>query len=62
MFRINRQGEVLGVSLVGSSGTEALDEEAVAVVRRVSPLPVPPPEMMAGEVMSVAAPITFALR
>jgi hypothetical protein len=32
------------------------------VVRRASPLPVPPPEMMAGEAVSVAAPITFALR
>jgi protein TonB len=62
VFRINRQGDVLAVRLVTSSGTESLDEEAMAVVRRASPLPVPPPEMMAGEAVSVAAPITFALR
>ncbi|WP_051328956.1 energy transducer TonB [Geminicoccus roseus] len=61
-FRIDRQGHVLAVRLVDSSGAEVLDEEALAVVRRVSPLPTPPAEMMTADVLDLAAPITFALR
>jgi protein TonB len=62
LFRVGRNGDVLGVRLIDSSGAEVLDEEAVAVVERVSPLPPPPPEMMTGTYRDVAAPIIFALR
>ena len=62
VFRIDRAGHVLAVRLADSSGTEVLDEEALAMVKRVSPLPAPPAEMMVADELSVAAPITFNLR
>lgn len=62
VFRIDRGGHVLAVRLADSSGTELLDEEALAMVKRVSPLPAPPPEMMVADELSVAAPISFNLR
>lgn len=41
-FRIDRSGRVLTSRIVHSSGSEALDEEALALIRRAVPLPVPP--------------------
>lgn len=56
-FRINARGQVLSVSLAGSSGDPGLDQEAVALVRRASPVPAPPPGMGAG--LSLAVPVRF---
>jgi protein TonB len=38
-FRIEENGAVSGLHLVGSSGSALLDEEALATVRRAAPLP-----------------------
>lgn len=60
-FTINRSGAVLSARLVGSSGSASLDEEAVAMVRRSSPVPPPPPEM-AGSSFSFTVPVLFNMR
>lgn len=44
-FALDSSGRVISASLVRSSGSPALDEEAVATVRRSSPFPAPPAHM-----------------
>ncbi|MDB5651062.1 MAG: hypothetical protein JWL62_2582 [Hyphomicrobiales bacterium] len=56
-FRIGSGGQVLSVSLSGTSGNAALDQDALALVRRASPIPAPPPEM--GGNISLAVPVRF---
>jgi len=41
-FRIDRAGHVISSRIVRSSGSPALDEEALALVKRAQPLPAPP--------------------
>ncbi len=41
-FSIDRNGRVLTSRIVHSSGSEALDEEALALIKRAAPLPSPP--------------------
>jgi len=41
-FSIDRDGRVLTSRIVHSSGSEALDEEALALLKRAAPLPRPP--------------------
>jgi protein TonB len=60
-FRVDRRGRVLAAWIERSSGSAALDEEAVAVVRRAEPLPSPPPEI-AGETLELVVPVRFRLR
>ena len=60
-FTMDRAGQVLAVRLVRSSGSQALDQEAVALVHRAEPLPAPPPEM-AGQAVTLTVPIRFSLR
>ncbi len=38
-FELDRNGQLIGAAVVQSSGNEALDQEAVAIVRRASPFP-----------------------
>jgi protein TonB len=44
-FVIDRSGQVMISEIIKSSGAPVLDEEALATVRRASPLPVPPSEV-----------------
>jgi periplasmic protein TonB len=60
-FTMDRQGHVLSVTLVRSSGSTALDEEAVALIHRAEPLPALPPEMP-GDTITLTAPIAFVLQ
>ncbi len=60
-FTIDRAGQLLALRLVRSSGSQALDQEAVALVRRAEPLPAPPPEM-AGQAITLTVPIRFSLQ
>ncbi|MBS7541955.1 energy transducer TonB family protein [Ancylobacter oerskovii] len=60
-FTINRAGQVLSARLVGSSGNSRFDEEAVAMVRRASPVPAPPPEVPGGSI-AFTVPVDFTLR
>lgn len=57
-FTIDSSGNVLSSSLVKSSGFPALDEEAVALLKRASPVPAPPD----GQGRPVTVPINFNLR
>ncbi|HEY0276240.1 MAG TPA: energy transducer TonB [Paenirhodobacter sp.] len=56
-FTIDDAGNVLSASLSRSSGFAALDQEVVDMVRRASPVPVPPP----GVSHTITAPVRFDL-
>ncbi len=60
-FTMDRAGHVLAATLVHSSGSLALDEEAMALIRRAEPLP-PVPAEMPGATVTLTVPVTFALR
>ena len=60
-FTTDRNGHVLSVKLVRSSGSPSLDEEAVALVRRADPLP-PMPAELPGSTLTLTVPVTFSLR
>ena len=57
-FALDGGGAVTLADLAQSSGDRALDDEALAAVRRASPLPAPP----AGAPRAYSAPIRFELR
>lgn len=57
-FAINRSGAVVSARLISSSGDRALDEEAVALLHRASPVPAPPPQTSAAVITSTV-PIRF---
>ncbi|WP_084253188.1 energy transducer TonB family protein [Sphingomonas pituitosa] len=58
---VDRQGRVLGARLARGSGYPLLDGEAVAMVRRGSPVP-PPSADIPGDPVIVTIPILFSLR
>jgi protein TonB len=60
-FSLNRQGLVLTSRIIRSSGSAALDQEAMATVRRAQPFP-PPPSNMPGERFDFTVPIRFNAR
>lgn len=60
-YAVDRQGNVLDASVARSSGHDALDAEALAAVRRASPLP-PPPTDIPGDPVKVTTPVEFFLR
>lgn len=60
-FSIGPSGAVTSARLAHSSGDRALDEEAVALPRRASPLPKPPDGLATGAI-PVTVPIYFARR
>jgi periplasmic protein TonB len=57
-FTIDDAGNVLSAALVRSSGHPALDAEGLALLRRASPVPAPPP----GGKRNITAPILFNIR
>ena len=57
-FSIDANGNVASVSLARSSGVAELDQEVVAMVRRASPVPAPPP----GVNRTIMVPVRFSLR
>jgi periplasmic protein TonB len=60
-FNIDRRGSVLSSRIVKSSGSEVLDAEALAVIKRAAPFPRPPAEIADSE-LSFVVPIRFAAR
>jgi periplasmic protein TonB len=57
-FSIDRQGRVLTSRIVRSSGSDALDDEALALVKRAEPLP-PPPAGLPDDQLSFEVPIRY---
>jgi protein TonB len=60
-FLLAPDGRVLSSRLAKSSGHPVLDEEVMALVRRVSPLP-PRPKGLSQDNLSLTVPIQFSLR
>jgi protein TonB len=58
-FAIDGQGRVLSARLAASSGDATLDAEAVAMIRRASPVPAPP-SGLPGQAINLAVPIRYA--
>jgi protein TonB len=58
-FSIDRGGRVLSARLVRGSGDAALDEEAVSMIRRASPVPAPP-DGLGGGAIALSVPIKFS--
>lgn len=57
-FELDRNGQLLSAQLEDSSGYHSLDEEALALVHRVSPFPAPP-DAIAGDRISLEVPVAF---
>ncbi len=57
-FSLNHSGEVTSARLMHSSGDSALDQEAISLPRRASPLPKPPAGLSAGPI-TLTVPIRF---
>ena len=60
-FTLDRSGQVVASRVTKSSGSPALDEEALAVLKRASPLPAPPNEI-AGTALDLSLPIHFRIK
>jgi protein TonB len=60
-FLIDRTGKLVSSWLEESTGIAALDEEALAIVQRSEPFPIPPPEA-GDDKLRMAVPMTFANR
>lgn len=60
-FRIDREGKVLSAEVVEKSRSQHLDREAVEMLQRASPLPIPPDEIP-GDIVERLIPIVFTLK
>jgi protein TonB len=60
-FTLDRQGMVVSARVTQSSGFGALDDEAIALLKRAQPFPAPPP-MFPGEFVVVRQPIRFTVK
>jgi protein TonB len=60
-FMLDRTGQVTAAQVVRSSGSSSLDEEALAVLQRASPLPAPP-DQVAGATFDLVLPIQFRIK
>ncbi|MFQ3458705.1 energy transducer TonB [Bradyrhizobium sp. UFLA01-814] len=60
-FMLDRNGLVSDAQVTQSSGSSALDGEAIALLQRAQPFPAPP-EMFAGQVVAVRLPIRFTVK
>jgi protein TonB len=57
-FSLDRRGKLAGSHIVKSSGSAALDQETLELVRRAQPFP-PPPDAMPGAQIDLTVPIRF---
>ncbi len=59
-LRIDASGNVTSSSIAESSGFEVLDKQALEMVRKASPLPLPP-EALRGRDFTIVVPVSFKL-
>ncbi len=59
-FVVDRSGQALSAEVIKSKGFALLDREAIALIRRASPLPRPPAEV-SGDEIELIVPIQFIL-
>lgn len=59
-FAVDRKGRLLGGDVVRSSGFEALDAEALAMLGRADPFPIAP-KGVPGERIEISTPVQFEL-
>lgn len=57
-FKIDRSGRVVASSLVSGSGAEILDDAAIDILERASPLP-EPPSQLSGNEFELTLPIRY---
>jgi protein TonB len=60
-FVINASGSVVSARIASSSGNAELDQAALEMVNRASPVPAPPPEIASSH-MKLSLPVQFNLR
>ena len=60
-FTLDRQGMVVSARLTQSSGSGALDDEVIALLKRAQPFPAPP-ATFPGEFVVVKQPIRFTVK
>lgn len=60
-FSIDREGRVMSTRIVRGSGSSLLDNEALEMLARASPLPAPPHDAQAGA-LNLSLPIQFNIR
>jgi protein TonB len=60
-FNLDRQGTVLSVELAKSSGNVALDRATLTMIKRASPVPAPPTELLSNGQVEIVAPFIYAL-
>lgn len=61
VFQLDRDGRVSGARVGSASGSVVLDQAAVAVLAKASPLPRPPAEIR-GELLELHLPMRYQLR
>ena len=59
-LKIDGSGNVLSANIKESSGFEALDKQALEMVRKASPFPAPP-EALRGRSFDITVPVSFKL-
>ncbi len=59
-INVDKEGNIVAHSLKASSGHEILDNEVPKLMKRVSPLPVPPASANAGE-LTMVVPLAWVL-
>jgi protein TonB len=57
---LDKVGQVTSLRLVESSGSRALDNEVMALLKRLSPVP-PIPQELNRQSMSLTIPVVFSL-
>lgn len=60
-FTVDQGGRVLGSRIAKSSGSAALDREALSLIQRAAPVP-PPPAGIPGGRVSISVPLQYNMR
>ena len=60
-FSIDRKGMIANARVIESSGASALDEEAIALLKRAEPFPPPPAAFPGDSVVVKRLPIRFTI-